>query len=260
MTGPGPAGDHRLIEELERSQRLGFLGPAPVDAHLAHARGFAVAVEAPPTRFLDLGSGGGVPGLVLAELWPGAQAVLLEAGERRCGFLREAVGRLGLDGRVAVVRQRAEEAGRSPTWRGGFDLVVARSFGPPAVTAECAAPFLRVGGRLVVSEPPADATVHAATADTVSGTAAEVADEPDDRARPAGDRVGDEAGAPVEPGPVATAGADTRRWRSDGLALLGLALDGTWRRPYGYQVLVQREPCPDRYPRRVGQVAKRPLF
>ena len=38
--------------------------------------------------------------------------------------------------------------------RAAFDLVVARSFGPPAVVAECAAPFLRVGGRLAVSEPP----------------------------------------------------------------------------------------------------------
>jgi 16S rRNA (guanine527-N7)-methyltransferase len=39
-------------------------------------------------------------------------------------------------------------------FRGRYDLVVARGFGPPAVTAECAAPFLELGGRLVVSDPP----------------------------------------------------------------------------------------------------------
>jgi 16S rRNA (guanine527-N7)-methyltransferase len=52
-----------------------------------------------------------------------------------------------------VLLGRAEIVGRSER-RGSFDAVVARSFGPPAVTAECAAPLLRPGGRLVVSEPP----------------------------------------------------------------------------------------------------------
>jgi 16S rRNA (guanine527-N7)-methyltransferase len=56
--------------------------------------------------------------------------------------------------RVTVCRERAEVAGRRPQLRTGFDLVVARGFGPPAVTAECGAPFLVVGGALVVAEPP----------------------------------------------------------------------------------------------------------
>ena len=55
---------------------------------------------------------------------------------------------------MTVVRARAEEAGREPALRGTFALVTARSFGPPPVTAECAAPFLAPDGRLVVSEPP----------------------------------------------------------------------------------------------------------
>jgi 16S rRNA (guanine527-N7)-methyltransferase len=82
--------------------------------------------------------------------------VLLDASQRRTAFLREAVDRLGLAARVRVVTDRAEVAGRSPELRWSFDAVVARSFGPPAVTAECAAGFLPVGGVLVVSEPPAD--------------------------------------------------------------------------------------------------------
>jgi 16S rRNA (guanine527-N7)-methyltransferase len=141
---------------LERSRSLGFIGPGSVRVQAEHAAGFAAGPGPPPGRFLDLGSGGGVPGLVLAARWPEADAVLLDAGARRCAFLAEAVDELGLAGRVQVVRARAEEAGRRGDLRGTMDLVTARGFGPPSVTAECGAPFLRVGGRLVVSEPPND--------------------------------------------------------------------------------------------------------
>ena len=95
-----------------------------------------------------------MPGLVVAGALPRTTVALLDASERRTDFLRRAVGRLGLFPRVTVVTARAETAGRDPAWRGTFDAVVARSFGEPAVTAEAAAPFLRVGGQLVVSEPP----------------------------------------------------------------------------------------------------------
>jgi 16S rRNA (guanine527-N7)-methyltransferase len=149
-----PARETDIAAILERSRSLGFLGPGSVGVQVAHAEGFAAGVDAPPRRFLDLGSGGGVPGLVLATRWTDATAVLLDASERRCAFLTEAVTALRCDDRVSVVRARAEQAGRRGDLRGGFDLVVARGFGPPAVTAECGAPFLAVGGRLVVSEPP----------------------------------------------------------------------------------------------------------
>jgi 16S rRNA (guanine527-N7)-methyltransferase len=139
---------------LERSRRLGFLGPGSVRVHVEHALGFTRGVDAPPARLLDLGSGGGVPGLVLAVQWTETVTVLLDASERRCAFLTEAVVSLGCGDRVTVVRSRAEQAGRRDDLRGHFDAVVARGFGPPAVTAECGAPFLAVGGRLVVSEPP----------------------------------------------------------------------------------------------------------
>lgn len=146
-----------LTSVLERSRSLGYLGPGSLRVHIEHAEGFAAGLDAAPDRFLDLGSGGGVPGLVLAALWPDSSAVLLDSSERRCAFLVEVVDDLGWAGRVEVVRARAEEAGRREALRAACALVVSRGFGPPPVTAECAAPFLRVGGRLVVSEPPADA-------------------------------------------------------------------------------------------------------
>ena len=107
-----------------------------------------------PTRLVDLGSGGGLPGLVVAVEWADATLDLLEANGRRAAFLRRAVERLGLDHRVTVVEERAEVCGRVPGLRAGFDGVLARSFGRPAVLAECAAPLLKVGGWLLVSEPP----------------------------------------------------------------------------------------------------------
>ena len=108
-------------------------------------------------RAADLGSGGGVPALVLAVRFPETAWVLVEAAARRAAFLREAVEQLGLGARAAVVEDRAEAVGREPRYRGTFDVVTARGFGPPAVVAECAAPLLRVGGRLTVSEPPGGA-------------------------------------------------------------------------------------------------------
>lgn len=55
---------------------------------------------------------------------------------------------------MAVVRGRAEVLAHDPTHRERYELVVSRAFGAPAVTAECGAGFVAVGGRLVVSEPP----------------------------------------------------------------------------------------------------------
>lgn len=121
---------------------------------MAHATGFLGVISSPaPARVIDLGSGGGVPGLILAMAWPDARVVLLDANQRRTRFLREAVAELGL-GHTQVVQGRAEDLGREAGWRGWASVVAARSFGPPAVLAECAAPLLQLGGRLVVSEPP----------------------------------------------------------------------------------------------------------
>jgi 16S rRNA (guanine527-N7)-methyltransferase len=79
---------------------------------------------------------------------------LLDATGRRCDFLRGACERLELGDRAEVVCARAEDAARDPAWREAFDAVTARSFGLPAVTAECAVGFLRTGGVVLVSEPP----------------------------------------------------------------------------------------------------------
>ncbi len=103
---------------------------------------------------VDLGSGGGVPALPLAEAWAETRWVLVEANGRRARFLQRAVRDLGMAERTAVVAVRAEVLGHQEAYRSRFEAVVARGFGPPAVTAECGAAFLMVGGRLLTSEPP----------------------------------------------------------------------------------------------------------
>ncbi len=150
-----PAALEIIVGLLERARDQGLLGPGPVREHIRHAEAFAAAAGPAPELVADLGSGAGIPGLVLAVAWPEAEGLLLDAGERRTAHLEEAVLELGLGERVAVVRGRAETVARDPAWRGRAELVVARSFGRPAVTAECAVGLLRSGGRLVVSEPPA---------------------------------------------------------------------------------------------------------
>lgn len=198
--------DDVLVTQLERSRGLGFLGPGAVEEHIDHAAGFIDALADVSGRVIDLGSGGGVPGLVIAVTRPDLEVVLVEAMGKRCAFLEDAITALVLPN-TRVVQGRAEMLGRSEL-RGSADAVVARSFGLPAVTAECAAPLLRVGGRLVVSEPPG-----------------------------AGER-----------------------WPPERLALLGLHLGTRSTSSPVVQVLTQVEVCPDRYPRRDGMPAKRPLF
>lgn len=240
-----------VLDVLADAREAGFLGPGPVEAQLAHAEGFTnvargLATGGASPRVLDLGSGGGLPGLVVASAWPECTLVLLEANGRRAGFLRQSIERLGLHARVTVVQERAEAAGRERGYRGGFDGVLARSFGRPAVAAECGAPFLRVGGWLVVSEPPPEPGVS-----------------PDGMVT--GEGPSPAAGMTTIPGTTTTiAGATTtpggERWPADTLAQLGLEPVEVVRDGASYQVLRQMVMCPERFPRRDGVPAKRPLF
>ncbi|MGI9609598.1 MAG: RsmG family class I SAM-dependent methyltransferase [Acidimicrobiia bacterium] len=126
-----------------------------LSSHIHHSRAFAVVgTPTPGSRLVDLGSGNGLPGLVLAMDWPDTQWWLIETSPRRCDFLRWAAASLGAADRIEVVEGPAEVIGQDPDYRSAAQLVVARAFGPPATTAECGSAFLAVEGRLIVSEPP----------------------------------------------------------------------------------------------------------
>jgi len=146
----------KLVESLVSAQERGAIGPGAIEDHIAHALGFAEAC--PELGFaatvLDLGTGGGLPGLVLAERFNRPRFLLLEGRTKRANRLRADVQALSLQERVHVVGERAEAAAHDKDLREQVDVVVTRSFARPGVTAECASPFLRPGGALVVSDPP----------------------------------------------------------------------------------------------------------
>lgn len=141
---------------LTQARRYGFLGPGEVGPHIEHASQYnaALGVGEGLARFVDLGAGGGLPSLPMLVANDRLSAVLLDASQKRCSFLVWASIELGLSERVEVCVGRAEEFAHEPKRRGSFDAVVARGFGPPAWTVECAAPLLRPGGLCVISEPP----------------------------------------------------------------------------------------------------------
>ncbi len=142
-----------VLSALAEAQQMGFLGGRSIGAVVVHARGFLGPI-AHVERVVDLGSGAGVPGLIIAADRPDTEVVLLDASARRTDWLRRVVRRLGWDDRVTVVTGRAEVVARDPVWRERQPAVVARSFAAPLATAECAAGLLALGGTLVVSEPP----------------------------------------------------------------------------------------------------------
>lgn len=119
--------------------------------------------EAGALRVIDVGSGGGLPGVPLAIVMPGVRFTLLETTGKKAAFLREAAAALGL-GNVEVVQERAEvlgqdrgervdRAGRTEREHGhreAYDAAVARAVGPMAVIAELTVPLVKVGGRVLL--------------------------------------------------------------------------------------------------------------
>jgi 16S rRNA (guanine527-N7)-methyltransferase len=102
--------------------------------------------EAP--RLVDVGSGGGMPGLPLKIAFPRLRVTLVESVHKKAEFLRSTVSALGLD-EVEVVAERAETAARDVAHRDAYEWAVARALGTLPVVVELCAPFLAPGGLLV---------------------------------------------------------------------------------------------------------------
>ena len=169
--------------------------------------------ELAPVRALDLGSGGGVPGIVLAIARPGVTWTLVDSVRRKADAMRGFVDALALTN-VSVVAERAETVGRDAAHREQFDLVTARACAPLPVLAEYALPLVRVGGALVAWKGPID----------------------DNEVR-AGRAAATELGGLVEILPT-------------GISALG---------DHQFVLIRKGATTPDRYPRRPGMPAKRPL-
>lgn len=122
-----------------------------------------------PATVIDVGSGGGSPGLPLA-LATGLPVVLLEATGTKCDFLRAAAGTLSAP--AAVVHARSEEHARA-AGRDAYDLVLARALAAPPVAAELCLPLARPGGHVLLWTGETDTGAVAAAAAQVAGSLVE---------------------------------------------------------------------------------------
>ncbi len=177
----------------------------PAEAAARHVldalNGLAAVDAAPDGPLADVGSGGGLPGLVLGVARPERELHLIEATARKAAFIAEAAGRIGVGAQIHA--ERSEDVARGPL-RDACACVVARALAPPPVAAELCLPLCRPGGRLVLWSR------EAASADLAAAAAA--------------------LGGEIVPPECA-----------------------------GVLVVAKRGATPERFPRRPGMAAKRPL-
>jgi 16S rRNA (guanine527-N7)-methyltransferase len=129
----------------------------------------------PPARLIDLGSGGGFPGVPLKIVRPELRLTLVDSVAKKTAFLNHLVQELGLEG-VQVRTARAEELGRDPAEREQYDVVTARALAELRVLAEYALPLARVGGRVLAPKgaaASAEATAAARAITLLGGAPAE---------------------------------------------------------------------------------------
>jgi 16S rRNA (guanine527-N7)-methyltransferase len=129
-----------------RGEELGLIGPLELPRiWTRHVLNSALLAPLLSGRVGDVGSGAGLPGLVVAIARPDAQLVLIEPMERRVAWLEEQKALLGLEN-VEVVRARAEEA----PYRRSLDQVTARAVGALSKLIPITAPLVRPGGELIL--------------------------------------------------------------------------------------------------------------
>ena len=162
--GDGHLLDRWLAEVVATAGLTALLDPADARRVLLDdaLRGapFVAGEEGP---IVDVGSGGGTPGIPLAATLPGRPVTVLEAERRKCDFLERWTAELpNLD----VVWGRAEE---QPLER--YGVAVAKALAPPPTAAEWCLPLVRVGGAVLLwVGPSADEDAVAAVAQRLGGS------------------------------------------------------------------------------------------
>jgi 16S rRNA (guanine527-N7)-methyltransferase len=136
--------------------------------HVHDALAAAQLVEEGPV--VDVGSGGGSPGIPVASACPGVQVDLLEAQQRKCAFLESTTAGFP---NVRVLCARAEEHGRG-TGREAYGTALAQALAPPPVAVEWCLPLVRQGGRVVLLVGEIDVEQAATAAEIVGGGAPEI--------------------------------------------------------------------------------------
>jgi 16S rRNA (guanine527-N7)-methyltransferase len=179
----------RLLQEYDSHTNLVANSQLPVllKEHVIDSLKLAPWVSAGEQEspaLVDVGSGAGFPGLVLAIALPGLRVTLVESIGKKCRFLEETTEKLALAARVRVVCGRAETLGHERSLRACFNFATARAVGALPVVAELCLPFLTVGGLLLAQRSRRQALVEqSAPADWAGKLGAELVEtahlEPD---------------------------------------------------------------------------------
>lgn len=104
-------------------------------------------------RIIDIGSGGGLPGIPVAIARPDLDVTLLEATGKKAKFLQRCADELPLPN-VTVLHARAEEAGQTKEHRQRYDVAVSRAVGPMPEVLEYSLPLVVVGGKVLAMKGP----------------------------------------------------------------------------------------------------------
>lgn len=174
----------RWLAEMGRwNQRMNLTALPPGEWFERHAveslRLLDAALPPDGAGVVDLGSGGGAPGLPIAIARADLAVTLVDSDRRKAAFLTHVVAVLGLGERVRVVSTRAELLGRDPAHREAYDVAVSRATAPPAALCELALPLLRIGGWLwALTGDAAGAAAASATAARLCGGGEPVAAAP----------------------------------------------------------------------------------
>jgi len=137
------------------------------------------------TSVVDVGSGGGLPGLALKLARPDLRLTLVESDQGKAAFLVQAAARLALSD-LEVVARPAEEVGQDRRYREAFDVAVARALAPMPVLAELCLPLVRVGGRLLAQKTEKEDVSGATHAIEVMGGSLDTVTAAHSRARSEG--------------------------------------------------------------------------
>jgi 16S rRNA (guanine527-N7)-methyltransferase len=144
-----------LLEANSRLNLTRVVEPAAVARlHLLDSLAALPIIDAmAPRRACDLGSGGGVPGLVLAVARPEIHWTLVDSVRKKADAMRSFADGMQLPN-VSIVAERAEAMGRVLRYREAFDLVTARACASLPVLVEYALPLVRVGGSVLAWKGP----------------------------------------------------------------------------------------------------------
>jgi 16S rRNA (guanine527-N7)-methyltransferase len=159
---------------LEANRKVNLTGAKDAEALLPHLLDALTLVNDINDSLVDVGSGGGLPGIPLAIV-TGARVVLIEPTAKKAAFLERALLALGVQGEA--IAERAEVVARDERFREQFAFATARAVSRAPTVAELTVPFLRLGGRALLQRTVMDPREHQALEDAAPMLGATLVEE-----------------------------------------------------------------------------------